>query len=292
MGKLISVTDGSGVDVSSSAGHIANVNPLRYRGYYYDTETGFYYLNSRYYDPETGRFINADGVIGANQDLTSYNLYAYCGNNPINRADSDGQAWWHIALACVAVVALCAITIVAAPAVAAAAASIGIVTTASAVATTAATVGCLAIGIGLVSTGAAIAETMPKVTAPSWSKSKAKEKEEVIPSKPSRGGKTYYHVTTPENATLIKTTGIMTGSSWEGGHVFAWENKPSKYAIENSGAHQGVIISFKTNVSFVKDDGIKNPKVTKYNPVVSAVPGPITVWDRKYKCKERRICAL
>ena len=146
MGKLISVTDGSGVDVSSSAGHIANVNPLRYRGYYYDTETGFYYLNSRYYDPETGRFINADGVIGANQDLTSYNLYAYCGNNPINRADSDGQAWWHIALACVAVVALCAITIVAAPAVAAAAASIGIVTTASAVATTAATVGCLAIG--------------------------------------------------------------------------------------------------------------------------------------------------
>ena len=71
MGKLLSVTDGSGVDVSSNASHVGNINPLRYRGYYYDTETGLYYLNSRYYDPETGRFINADGVIGANQDLTS-----------------------------------------------------------------------------------------------------------------------------------------------------------------------------------------------------------------------------
>ena len=71
----------------------------------------------------------------------------------------------------------------------------------------------------------------------------------------------------------------MTGSSWEGGYVFAWKNKPNKYAIENSGARQGVVISFKTNASFVKDDGIKNPKVTKYNPVGSAAPGPITVWD-------------
>ena len=41
--------------------NIANVNPYRYRGYYYDIETGLYYLQSRYYDPETGRFINADG---------------------------------------------------------------------------------------------------------------------------------------------------------------------------------------------------------------------------------------
>ncbi|MGI6264197.1 MAG: RHS repeat-associated core domain-containing protein [Acutalibacteraceae bacterium] len=48
----------------TSPTHIANVNPFRYRGYYYDTESGFYYLQSRYYDPTTGRFINADGQIG------------------------------------------------------------------------------------------------------------------------------------------------------------------------------------------------------------------------------------
>ena len=56
-------------------------NPIRYRGYYYDTETGLYYLQSRYYDPVVGRFLNADGLLGANGDLMSYNLFAYCSNN-------------------------------------------------------------------------------------------------------------------------------------------------------------------------------------------------------------------
>ena len=66
-------------------------NPFRYRGYYYDQESGLYYLNSRYYDPETCRFINADGVMGINSNSTAYNLYAYCGNNPINRYDNNGM---------------------------------------------------------------------------------------------------------------------------------------------------------------------------------------------------------
>ena len=59
-GNILSVTDGQGNDVSRNPGHIANVNPLRYRGYYFDQETGFYYLHTRYYDPKVGRFINAD----------------------------------------------------------------------------------------------------------------------------------------------------------------------------------------------------------------------------------------
>ena len=75
------------------------------------------------------------------------------------------------------------------------------------------------------------------------------------------------------------STGIMTGSSWEGGHVYAWKTKPSKYAIENSGAHKGVTISFKTNASFSMDMGISDPKVQMYGPVVSNSPGPIVVWD-------------
>ena len=75
--------------------NIGYVNPFRYRGYYYDVELGFYYLNSRYYDPALGRFINADDVslLGANGDFASLNLYAYCGNNPIARADDGGKFW-------------------------------------------------------------------------------------------------------------------------------------------------------------------------------------------------------
>ena len=89
-GKPLSVTDASGSAVSD-ASHIANVNPLRYRGYYYDVETGFYYLQSRYYDPEVGRFINADGLVSTGQGVLGYNMYAYCGNNPVNRADPTGE---------------------------------------------------------------------------------------------------------------------------------------------------------------------------------------------------------
>ena len=88
-GKQLSVKDANGSDITS-ASHIAILNPFRYRGYYYDTESGLYYLNSRYYDPTTGRFINADGLIGANDDLMGYNLFAYCSNNPVNRADLNG----------------------------------------------------------------------------------------------------------------------------------------------------------------------------------------------------------
>ena len=77
---------------------LAFLNPFRYRGYYYDRETSLYYLNSRYYDPNTGRFINADSVLGANKDFAKYNLFAYCGNNSINRIDVMGKAWWHWAI--------------------------------------------------------------------------------------------------------------------------------------------------------------------------------------------------
>ena len=71
-------------------------NPFRYRGYYYDTETGFYYLNSRYYDPTTGRFLNPEpnidiGGFDSDAGLLGYNVYAYCKNNPVNFADFTGE---------------------------------------------------------------------------------------------------------------------------------------------------------------------------------------------------------
>ena len=82
--------------VTNATGYaVGDKNPFRYRGYYYDTETGLYYLNSRYYNPEFGRFISADGLID-NRGATSQNLFAYCGNNPVNRSDLSGLFWKEI----------------------------------------------------------------------------------------------------------------------------------------------------------------------------------------------------
>ena len=65
-------------------------NPYRYRGYRYDTETGLYYLQSRYYNAEWGRFINADALGGSVGELLSHNVFAYCKNNPVNYFDPNG----------------------------------------------------------------------------------------------------------------------------------------------------------------------------------------------------------
>ncbi|MCR5174680.1 MAG: RHS repeat-associated core domain-containing protein, partial [Oscillospiraceae bacterium] len=70
---------------------LADLNPLRYRGYVYDSETGLYYLQSRYYDPEICRFINADGYASTGQGLLGGNAFAYCNNNPIVFADPTGE---------------------------------------------------------------------------------------------------------------------------------------------------------------------------------------------------------
>ena len=84
--------------IISSSGTLADINPLRYRGYYYDSETGFYYLQSRYYDPEIGRFINADSYASTDATgLLSTNMFAYCENDPVNGSDPNGE-WIHIAI--------------------------------------------------------------------------------------------------------------------------------------------------------------------------------------------------
>lgn len=67
------------------------MNPLRYRGYYYDSETGFYYLRSRYYDPENHRFINADSYASTGQGFLGTNTFAYCNNSPIQFSDATGR---------------------------------------------------------------------------------------------------------------------------------------------------------------------------------------------------------
>ncbi len=108
------VCDASGSNISSST-HIANINPFRYRGYYYDTDLDLYYLQSRYYDPNTGRFINADTIDYLDpESINGLNLYAYCLNNPIMYCDPTGHEvkWWQWALAGVGaalVVAACVV---------------------------------------------------------------------------------------------------------------------------------------------------------------------------------------
>ena len=82
-GKILSTTDTSGTNIGT-------LNSFRHKGYYYDSETGFYYLNSRYYDPEIGRWINADSLLSQGSVLGN-NMFAYCLNNPVNMADTTGE---------------------------------------------------------------------------------------------------------------------------------------------------------------------------------------------------------
>ena len=83
-GKLVELKD-------NTANSVGTQNPFRYRGYYYDTETSLYYLQSRYYDPDTGRFISSDGYIsGASGTTKGYNLFVYCDNDPVNKSDDNG----------------------------------------------------------------------------------------------------------------------------------------------------------------------------------------------------------
>ena len=105
-GDVVAITDSTGTIVAkyeydtwgevqyeanyNETVNIAVINPIRYRGYYYDSERGLYYLNSRYYDPFMCRFLNADTLID-NRGIITQNLFQYCGNNPVNNADLSGN---------------------------------------------------------------------------------------------------------------------------------------------------------------------------------------------------------
>ena len=106
------VVSANGTTITSST-HIGNVNPFRYRGYYYDTETGLYFLQTRYYDPEVGRFLNRDSVsYAAPEKIDGLNLYAYCLNNPVEFTDPYGTTeWWEWLGAGLIIVGLSAIAI-------------------------------------------------------------------------------------------------------------------------------------------------------------------------------------
>ena len=90
-GNPTSMTNGAGTAVSQTSNTIASINPFRYRGYRYDGDTGLYYLQSRYYDPVSCRFVNADGYASTGQGQIGHNMYAYCNNNAIRYDDQTGE---------------------------------------------------------------------------------------------------------------------------------------------------------------------------------------------------------
>ena len=97
----------------SKANDLGTYNPLRYRGYVYDRETGLYYLQSRYYNPTIGRFISADALLATDQGPLGYNLFAYCLNNPVNMTDYTGNLpeWANTCVKIFSVVAIAVATV-------------------------------------------------------------------------------------------------------------------------------------------------------------------------------------
>jgi len=79
--------------VDNTSFGLGDLNPLRYRGYVYDSETGLYYLQSRYYNPIWGRFLNAGALVSTGQGELGNNMFAYCGNNPVCRKDICGATY-------------------------------------------------------------------------------------------------------------------------------------------------------------------------------------------------------
>lgn len=257
-GDTLSVTDASGKAITDPL-HIANINPIRYRGYYYDAETGLYYLQSRYYDTVTKRYINPDGYVFTGQDMQSGNMFAYCGNQPVDRCDQTGNRWE-----------------VAEGGYGGGGGGAGLLIIITAAAATTATAPALpGIVSGIKTASSSIYQRI---------KDKIRSQDlATTNNKRDSSGSTYYHATSYENAMSIISTGQLQGSSWENGYIYAWKTKPTIRALKLSGAGKtDVIISFKTNAAFENDPGIIDPYVLKYGPVQSVFKGPILVWDVEF----------
>ncbi len=154
-GNVVAIrnADGGTLTPTKNPGHIAILNPIRYRGYYYDTDLGLYYLQSRYYDATIGRFINADSVISdVGGDVLRNNLFAYCGNNPVNMSDPTGH--WSKNAERVGFIASCVLAVAAVVAtIAAVAASAPIAVVGACVAAVSVTVSGIVDGIGNAANG-------------------------------------------------------------------------------------------------------------------------------------------
>ena len=154
---------------NGGASTTATYNPYTYRGYYYDSETGFYYVSSRYYDPEIGRWINTDAAIGQIGNVQGTNMFAYCFNNPVNMSDPTGN-WprlstiFQVVAVTTAVVAVVAVCVATAGLATVAVASGGTMLVATATTTAALGVAATAGKVAIAATGAAAASEIAENT--------------------------------------------------------------------------------------------------------------------------------
>jgi len=205
---VVSITDGENTTAAA-------LNPLTYRGYVYDSETGLYYLQSRYYDPAIGRFINADGLVSTGQGFTGNNMFAYCGNNPVMGYDPSGEFNWRGVVAGLAIAAVGVLVVAAAVATGGTSlAATGAVITVAKAAT--ATVGVAVAATGAVTTYGAATDT-PVVYDLSYVDAKTHQKKgySVVAdfSSDSIGIDSYYHegVTTTDGYSTSYGVGLVSG---------------------------------------------------------------------------------
>ncbi len=208
--------------------------------------------------------MNADGVLGANQDLLSYNLFAYCSNNPVNNSDSSGkgaEALQNLSqqlaqygpagmILSVGVLAIYGIMIIPWDSVADGISGVWNTVVAGAKELT-----------------LSFAKDYESIGAKSKTKAKEATKDATLP--PKKTLPTYYHWTTSESAAKIWASQYM--KPGEGGYVYAWKLRPDKKALAVCGGHGGVLISFQTIASFVPDETIKNAHAQKFGPVQTLI---------------------
>ena len=255
---------GAGVTVSGSqASTIGMYNSFRYRGYYYDTESGLYYLNSRYYDPVACRFINADSQLNTNEGNTGYNLYSYCGNNPVMYTDPSGHSF---ILACIivgAVIGALAGGHIAAKISKAKTGRVNGWAVAGGIVGGGVLGGLAGWGVGAAVSAFGVATTGTAATTAAPAVERATQKVSQAVSSPSffdvvKSGKyTYYQVTSFDGAKLIADTGKLIPSSVEKS-VCVLNFHPTLSQAKQLGATAyETVVKFTTNCStFTKDTSI------------------------------------
>ena len=271
-GKLLAVLDGNDNPITDSS-HFAIVNPFRYRSYVYDTETGFYYLQSRYYDPEIGRFVNADGQLNQQESISGYNLFAYCGNNPVKNSDPDGHSF---ILACIITCAVIGALAGGHFAAKASKAKTGRVSKKAVVggivggAAAGALIG-WGIGAAVTAIGSAISAALP-VVGEAVQKASEAANSTTASEAVETGKNIYYQVTSKASFEQIKATFQLT--PLESPYVYVMQYQPTLQQAKNLGCRSiETVIRFSTNFgSFVNDDTCA---IT--GALVSNIPGTISI---------------
>ena len=251
-------------------------NEFFYNSEQYSENTGLYYLRTRYMNPNTGIFISMDSYQGNLYEPITLHKYLYANANPINYADPSG----YLAEAIIKVNYDSAILAIGMKFISMARA---LVTAENLISLTMSALVTYELSVlvrdAIDMTGMEILENIFAISLP-WSKTKEDEKTDVVAltEEERKNGGIYYHATSVDKAATISVSGILIGSTKEGGYVFAWKLKPNKTALKLSGAYGAeVILKFYTRAAFEPDIGIVIPGVTKFIPVRSVFQGPISI---------------